>query len=110
RLRFVDDPDALAAVDPRTREIQLGMAFAERLWAYSYAYFELVRLGQAHGPGRPVDLPIKVRAALQAVQQADRRGGRLEWPEELPRPDPNEVAGAAGFSANELFLSVGAFA
>jgi hypothetical protein len=110
RLRFVDEVDTVTAVDLGAREVLFGLALAERLWLCSYACLELLRLGASHGPGEPTDLPLRARLAVEAVRQAETRGGRPEWPQELPRPDPKEAVGPVGLTANELFLAAGALA
>src|SRR5205807_8350076 len=51
RLRFDPAPSRTADVNLDTGEIRFGLPFAERLWALSRAYLDLVRLWTAHGPG-----------------------------------------------------------
>src|SRR4051812_23565126 len=48
---IVDDDSALLEVYPQTGLIRFGLAFAERVWAYAYAYMEVIAKVQHTNPG-----------------------------------------------------------
>ena len=108
-IKFAHDPRTLSMVDLSTGQVRFGLSLAERIWACAYAYVEWICHRKIYGPGANPELPADVRAALEAVHQAEHTGQRLRWPEELPFPDPGEAPGAAGITVNEVFLAVGAF-
>jgi hypothetical protein len=104
RLAFDPAPNRVAEVNLETAEICFGLPFAERLWAVSYAYLDLIRLWQRHGPGAPLDIPEPSQRLLHWEFRAEKRGLAEPLPSGVPVPNPEELPGTDGYAATELFL------
>jgi hypothetical protein len=110
---FVEDDDrALLEVDPKTGLIRFGLAFAERLWAYAFAYMEVIAKVQRSAAGAEVELD-KDPQTLPAIQllawahACERAGKQCLWPTDLPCPSTDAPKGSPVHAANEMFLCMG---
>jgi hypothetical protein len=112
-IEFVEDDDSLLLeVDPETGLIRFGLAFAERLWAYGFAYMEVIAKVQRSPPGADLELDkdpqtlpaIRLLAWAHACQVA---GHQSPWPSDLPRPSTDAAPGSPVYAANEMFLCMG---
>ncbi|MGO8902016.1 MAG: phage exclusion protein Lit family protein [Isosphaeraceae bacterium] len=104
RLTFDPSPNQVAEVNLETGEIRFGLPFAERLWAASYAYLDLIRLWQQHGPGAMIEIPEPSRRLLEWEFRAEKSGTAEPLPSGVPVPEPGEPPGADGYAATEFFL------
>lgn len=112
-IEFVEDDDsALLEVDPETGLIRFGLAFAERLWAYAFAYMEVVAKVRRSPAGADLELD-KDPQTLSAVQllawahDCEKAGKQSPWPADLPRPSADANEGNSVYAANEMFLCMG---
>ena len=104
RLTFDPAPNQIAEVNLDTAAIRFGLPFAERLWAVSYAYLDLIRLWQQHGPGATLDIPESSRRLLEWEFDVEKSGMAEPLPRGVPVPEPDERPGTDGYAATELFL------
>jgi hypothetical protein len=104
RIHFDPTPSRTADVNLDTGEIRFGLPFAERLWALSYAYSDLIRLWQVHGPGAILDIPEPSQRLLAWEFYAEKTGTAEPLPSGVPVPAPDEPAGSDGYAATEWFL------
>lgn len=95
--------------NPQTGRITLGLAALERLWAYSYAYGYVIHKSQETGvEGGRVALTgtaegIQAMSLLGWAHLGERRGVRLVWPRNLPRPESNPPRHSLSELSNGLF-------
>jgi hypothetical protein len=111
-LQFAADPDVVVKRGPGPGHIEFGLAFAERLWISAYAHTALANACRRQDPARVPgieDISSETKGVLAAVYRAEMTGTPLPWPAEVPPPDPAEEPGPAGFTAAELFLTIGAW-
>jgi hypothetical protein len=109
RLSFDPGPSQTASVNLDTGEIRFGLPFVERLWALSYAYLDLIRLWQQHGPGAPLDIPEPTRRLLEWEFHVEKTGTAEPLPSGVPTAQPDERVGNDGYAAVELCLIAAAW-
>jgi Peptidase U49 len=104
RISFDPAPFRTADVNLESGVIRFGLPFAERLWALSRAYSDLIRLWQEHGPGAMLVMPEPSRRLLEWEFLAEKSGTAEPLPSGVPVPAPDEPAGSDGYAATEWFL------
>jgi hypothetical protein len=112
REQFVFSYDPTPSADGCKR-INLGLAALERVWAYCYAFASFDSLLEKRPPGELIFLKEEssVESARRLINIADvaqRANRRMEFPEDLPRPDRSMEEIDINV-ANNLFLLVTAF-
>src|SRR5262249_46325731 len=104
-FEITGDPAQMASIDLAAGRVLIGLDFVERLWAYSYAYLQVILLVQSHGwSGVSAEIPPLASSMLAAAFETERDGKRLTWRRGWPRPHPSEESQTDGFAATELFL------
>jgi hypothetical protein len=112
-IDFVDDDNSsLLEVNPASGRIRFGVAFAERLWAYAYAYMEIISKVQKSPPGTDLELDndpqtLPAIRLLAWALECERTGKQTPWPTDLPRPSIDAPNGSSVYAANEMFLCMG---
>ncbi len=104
RIHFDPTPSRTAEINLDTGEIRFGLPFAERLWALSYAYLDLIRLWQERGPGAILEMPESSQRLLEWEFLAEKSQTAEPFPSGVPVPAPDEPAGSDGYAATEWFL------
>ena len=112
---IVDDDSALLEVYPQTGLIRFGLAFAERIWAYAYAYMEVMAKVQHSDPGVELRLAEdpETNPAIQLLGWAhacERSKQQVPWPDGLPRHVIGAEKGSPSYAADEMFLCIGGWA
>ena len=111
RLVLKPENDDFHVYVTQSREILLGVAVLERLWAYAYAYVNLLVVVQRHPGGTDLDLTAdaQARPAMDLLTWADDCEvlyHQTPWPNGLPRPVLNAPEGTLDRRVHDIFLSM----
>lgn len=98
---------------PDEREIHLSLAALERLWAYAFAYANVIEATARNMSEGKTDVRLdasveQVRAMqlLSWAHAAEVSRTRPDWPQELPQPQLDAPSGSLHDIANNLFLDM----
>jgi hypothetical protein len=106
------------SADVANRVIIVRQKRLERLWAIAFAYYRFYReVSQqkvANQSVRVIDLTTKpelveagllLKWAIESFVKSDSGNPITQWPDDLPRPKPDDATGSDEECASELFLA-----